>query len=146
MTIVSSDRFKRRETDGYLLTTILTRKNAIPLAAMLFLNHFRTNRSYRYRKMKIATTFSGHVCQQTRTFFELFQDIFIPHHLTEIILFQPIGTIFELIQDIIQTNILPKFHDDMTINVASRVPIMKNAPPPGGHVFQSIGTIFKDII
>ncbi|KAH3802339.1 hypothetical protein DPMN_156014 [Dreissena polymorpha] len=34
--------------------------------------------------------------------------------------------IFELIQDIIKTNPLTKFHEDWTINVASRV---KNAPP-----------------
>ncbi|KAH3875050.1 hypothetical protein DPMN_038310 [Dreissena polymorpha] len=41
--------------------------------------------------------------------------------------FPPTGTIFKLIQDIIGTNHLTKFHDDRTINVASRV---KNAPPP----------------
>ena len=29
--------------------------------------------------------------------------------------------IFELIQDIIETNLLTKFHEDWTINVASRV-------------------------
>ncbi|KAH3690311.1 hypothetical protein DPMN_191081 [Dreissena polymorpha] len=40
--------------------------------------------------------------------------------------FPPTGTIFELIQDIIGTNLVTKFHDDRTINVASRV---KNAPP-----------------
>ena len=60
--------------------------------------------------------------------------------------FPPTGTIFKLIQDIIGTNHLTKFHDDRTINVASRVltrfyksmiysHIRKNAPPPGGHVF-----------
>ncbi|KAH3840330.1 hypothetical protein DPMN_113777 [Dreissena polymorpha] len=32
-----------------------------------------------------------------------------------------------------------KFHDDRTINVTSRV---KNAPPPGGHVFQPKDIIF----
>ncbi|KAH3880485.1 hypothetical protein DPMN_004399 [Dreissena polymorpha] len=31
------------------------------------------------------------------------------------------GTIFDLIQDMIGTNLLPKFHKDLTINVASRV-------------------------
>ncbi|KAH3710329.1 hypothetical protein DPMN_069806, partial [Dreissena polymorpha] len=47
-------------------------------------------------------------------------------------------------------NLLNKFHDDKTINVASRVftrfynnHIRKNAPRPGGHVFQPTGTIFK---
>ncbi|KAH3816788.1 hypothetical protein DPMN_118311 [Dreissena polymorpha] len=41
--------------------------------------------------------------------------------------FQANVTIFELIQDIIETNLLTKYHEDWTINVASRV---KNAPPP----------------
>ncbi|KAH3866088.1 hypothetical protein DPMN_029140 [Dreissena polymorpha] len=74
--------------------------------------------------------------------------------------FQPIVTIFELIQDIIETYILAKFYkdwninaqtiigtnivtkilEDRKINVTSRV---KNAPPPGSHVFQPIVTIFE---
>ncbi|KAH3889417.1 hypothetical protein DPMN_013471 [Dreissena polymorpha] len=55
--------------------------------------------------------------------------------------FQAKVTIFELIQDIIiGTNLLTKFHEDRKINVASRV---KNAPPPGGHVFQLTGIIFE---
>ncbi|KAH3771634.1 hypothetical protein DPMN_172960 [Dreissena polymorpha] len=40
-------------------------------------------------------------------------------------------------------NLLTKFHEDWTINVASRVLTRKNAPPPGGHVFQPTGIIFK---
>ncbi|KAH3752999.1 hypothetical protein DPMN_187627 [Dreissena polymorpha] len=52
-------------------------------------------------------------------------------------------TIFELIQDIIQTNLLTKFHEDWTINVASRVLTRKTATPPGGHVFSPIWTIFE---
>ncbi|KAH3883237.1 hypothetical protein DPMN_007191 [Dreissena polymorpha] len=47
--------------------------------------------------------------------------------------FQANATIFELIQDNIGTNHLTKFHDDRTINVASRVLTRKNAPPPGYH-------------
>ncbi|KAH3787166.1 hypothetical protein DPMN_165286 [Dreissena polymorpha] len=35
--------------------------------------------------------------------------------------FQPTGIIFELTQDIIETNLLTKFHEDWTINVACRV-------------------------
>ncbi|KAH3754079.1 hypothetical protein DPMN_188738 [Dreissena polymorpha] len=35
--------------------------------------------------------------------------------------FQATGTIFELIQDITGTNLLTKFHEHRTINVASRV-------------------------
>ncbi|KAH3825177.1 hypothetical protein DPMN_127050 [Dreissena polymorpha] len=50
--------------------------------------------------------------------------------------FKTTETIFELIQDIIRTNLLTKFHEDRKINVASRV---KNAPPPGVHVFQPTG-------
>ncbi|KAH3877529.1 hypothetical protein DPMN_001402 [Dreissena polymorpha] len=64
--------------------------------------------------------------------------------------FQPISIIFELIQDIIGVNLLTKFHEDRTINVASRVltrfyysHIRKNAPPPGSHVFQANITIFE---
>ncbi|KAH3807434.1 hypothetical protein DPMN_135775 [Dreissena polymorpha] len=54
--------------------------------------------------------------------------------------FQTNVTIFELIQDIITTNLLTKLHEDWTITVASRV---KNAPPLGSHVFQESVTIFK---
>ncbi|KAH3843042.1 hypothetical protein DPMN_116549 [Dreissena polymorpha] len=46
-------------------------------------------------------------------------------------------TIFELIQDIVETNLLTKFHEDWTINVASRVFTRKNARPLGSHVFQA---------
>ncbi|KAH3847955.1 hypothetical protein DPMN_090291 [Dreissena polymorpha] len=48
----------------------------------------------------------------------------------------------ELSQDIIRKNLLTKFHEDRKINVASRVFTRKNAPPPGGHVFQPTGIIF----
>ncbi|KAH3857732.1 hypothetical protein DPMN_100345 [Dreissena polymorpha] len=46
-------------------------------------------------------------------------------------------------QNIIGTNLLTKFHEDQKINVASRVHIKKNAPPPGSHVFQPTGIIFE---
>ncbi|KAH3754111.1 hypothetical protein DPMN_188772 [Dreissena polymorpha] len=48
-----------------------------------------------------------------------------------------------LIQDIIGTNLLTKFHEDRKINVASRVLTRKNAPPPCGHVFQPTSIILK---
>ncbi|KAH3874336.1 hypothetical protein DPMN_037578 [Dreissena polymorpha] len=54
--------------------------------------------------------------------------------------FQPTGIIFQLVQDIIEINLLTEFHEDRTINVASRV---KNAPPLGGHVFQAKVTILE---
>ncbi|KAH3879343.1 hypothetical protein DPMN_003245 [Dreissena polymorpha] len=56
--------------------------------------------------------------------------------------FQPTSIIFELVQDIIGVNLLTKFHEDWTINVASRV---KKAPPLGSHVFQANVTNFKII-
>ncbi|KAH3692874.1 hypothetical protein DPMN_193210 [Dreissena polymorpha] len=40
-------------------------------------------------------------------------------------------------------NLLTKFHEDQTINVASGVHIWKNAPPLGSHVFQANVSIFK---
>ncbi|KAH3790954.1 hypothetical protein DPMN_169162 [Dreissena polymorpha] len=45
-----------------------------------------------------------------------------------------------LIQDIIKTNVLTKFHDGWTIHVTFRV---KKVPALGGHVFQATGTIFE---
>ncbi|KAH3891420.1 hypothetical protein DPMN_015520 [Dreissena polymorpha] len=76
--------------------------------------------------------------------------------------FQQTGTIFELVQDIIGTNLLTKFHEDPIINVASTVLTRqifmthngrqtidksdhkkKTAPHPGGHVFLPIWTIFE---
>ncbi|KAH3891409.1 hypothetical protein DPMN_015509 [Dreissena polymorpha] len=44
--------------------------------------------------------------------------------------FEQTKTIFELVQDIIKTDVLTKFHS-------------QNAPPSGGHVFQATGTIFE---
>ncbi|KAH3788699.1 hypothetical protein DPMN_166847 [Dreissena polymorpha] len=54
--------------------------------------------------------------------------------------FQPTGIIFKLVQDIIGMNLLTKFHEDRTMNVAARE---KNAPPLGSHVFQANVTIFE---
>ncbi|KAH3727004.1 hypothetical protein DPMN_052928 [Dreissena polymorpha] len=59
--------------------------------------------------------------------------------------FQANVTIFELMQDIIETNLPTKFHEDWTINVAFRVLTRKTPPPPGGHVFSPIWTIFESI-
>ncbi|KAH3807804.1 hypothetical protein DPMN_136152 [Dreissena polymorpha] len=44
--------------------------------------------------------------------------------------FKAAKTLFKLIQDIIGTNLLTKFHDDRKINVTSGVFKKKNAPPP----------------
>ncbi|KAH3727133.1 hypothetical protein DPMN_053058 [Dreissena polymorpha] len=64
-------------------------------------------------------------------------------YYSNIHVFQAKATIFELIQDIIGTNLLTKFHEDLKINVASRVLTRKNAPPLGGHVFQPAGIILN---
>ncbi|KAH3844640.1 hypothetical protein DPMN_086899 [Dreissena polymorpha] len=56
--------------------------------------------------------------------------------------FQANIIIFELIQDIIETNLLTKFHEDWTINVASR-PYKEKFPAPGGHVFKATKNIFE---
>ncbi|KAH3839973.1 hypothetical protein DPMN_113414 [Dreissena polymorpha] len=62
----------------------------------------------------------------------------------------PDGTILEHIQDITKTNVLTKFHEDLTIKNTFRVltsfynsHIRKTAPSPGNHVFQPNVTIFK---
>ncbi|KAH3775975.1 hypothetical protein DPMN_177386 [Dreissena polymorpha] len=44
--------------------------------------------------------------------------------------FSPISTIFELVRDIKETNVLIKFHDDWAKIVTSRVFTRKTAPPP----------------
>ncbi|KAH3705549.1 hypothetical protein DPMN_080626 [Dreissena polymorpha] len=56
--------------------------------------------------------------------------------------FLPTDIIVEVVQDIIGMNLLTKFYEDRTINVASRV---KNTPPLGSHVFQANVTIFEHI-
>ncbi|KAH3886924.1 hypothetical protein DPMN_010937 [Dreissena polymorpha] len=50
--------------------------------------------------------------------------------------FSPIWTIFELVRDINETNVLTKFHDDWAIIVTSRVFTRNTAPPPGGHLHE----------
>ncbi|KAH3818152.1 hypothetical protein DPMN_119748 [Dreissena polymorpha] len=40
------------------------------------------------------------------------------------------------------TNLLTKFHEDSTINVASRVLTREKCPAPGSHVFQATRNIF----
>ncbi|KAH3876766.1 hypothetical protein DPMN_000616 [Dreissena polymorpha] len=56
--------------------------------------------------------------------------------------FSPIWTIFNLVQDIIKTNVLSNFHDDWAKIVTSKI-YKKNAPPTGGHVFLPMWTIFE---
>ncbi|KAH3856439.1 hypothetical protein DPMN_099027 [Dreissena polymorpha] len=56
------------------------------------------------------------------------------------------GTIFELIQDIININGLTKFHEEWTVTFFTKIIRRKNALPPGGHVFQPTGTISNSTI
>ncbi|KAH3734735.1 hypothetical protein DPMN_041180 [Dreissena polymorpha] len=93
---------------------VLTRKNAPPPGGH-FYDDSTINVAYRVHIMKNAPPLGSHV-------------------------FQANVTIFKLIQDIIETNLLTKFHEDWTINVASRE---KNAPPTCGHVFPATGTTFE---
>ncbi|KAH3803836.1 hypothetical protein DPMN_132104 [Dreissena polymorpha] len=65
--------------------------------------------------------------------------------------FQPIGIIFELVQDIIGMNLLTKLHEDRTVNVASKTNLLakfhedsrEKCPAPGGHVFKATKTVFE---
>ncbi|KAH3897900.1 hypothetical protein DPMN_022096 [Dreissena polymorpha] len=84
---------------------------------------------------KIAPPTGGHVFQQTGTIFQLNQDIIKTNILTN----------FKLDRDFIVTNPLTKFHEDRLRNVASRVFTnkSKNVMPTGGHGFQATETIFK---
>ncbi|KAH3770640.1 hypothetical protein DPMN_171932 [Dreissena polymorpha] len=91
---------------------------------------------------KTASPTGGHVFQWIGTTFELNQHI----------INTDIETNFKLDQD--GTNLLTMFHDDRTINVASRVfrknvdgrttdKYQKTAPPTGGHAFQRTRTTFE---
>ncbi|KAH3834185.1 hypothetical protein DPMN_107504 [Dreissena polymorpha] len=66
--------------------------------------------------------------------------------------FPPIMTIFELAKNVTsrKSHVLTEFHEDWTKNVISKVftcfhyiHIEKTAPPPVGHVFSPIWTIFE---
>ncbi|KAH3752619.1 hypothetical protein DPMN_187240 [Dreissena polymorpha] len=135
----------------------------------LFHDDRTINVASRVLKRKNTTPLGGHVFSPTGIISEFIQDINGTNrltkfhddrtiHVTSIVLishikkiapppgghvFKATETVFELIQDIIRTNLPTKFHKDRKINVAYRVftsfhysHIRKNAPPPGGHVFQ----------
>ncbi|KAH3840063.1 hypothetical protein DPMN_113505 [Dreissena polymorpha] len=113
----------------------------------------------------------GHVFQPTRTIFKLVENI-IGTDLQYKAIEKETGTIFELIQESISTNVLTKFHKDWTINVIFRVKkaamffnrfvkdiietdllskihengtinVASRASPPGGHVFQQTRIILE---
>ncbi|KAH3877033.1 hypothetical protein DPMN_000887 [Dreissena polymorpha] len=90
---------------------------------------------------KNALLLGGHVFQANIIIFKLIQNIIETNLLTK---FHEDWTInvASRAQNIIGTNLLTKFHEDRKINVASRKLTRKNAPPPGSHVFQPTGIIF----
>ncbi|KAH3869331.1 hypothetical protein DPMN_032494 [Dreissena polymorpha] len=133
---------------------VLTRKKPCPIGG-----HFHEDRTINVAsRVKNAPALGSHVFQANETILEVIQDIIETNLLTKFhedwtinpyIAPHPGGhgfkateTIFELVQDFIGTNLLTKFNEDRKINVASRVLIRKNAPPPGGHVFQPTRVFF----
>ncbi|KAH3833756.1 hypothetical protein DPMN_107072 [Dreissena polymorpha] len=93
----------------------------------IFHQDWTINEASRVLTRKNAPPPGGHVFQPTGIIFELVQDIIGMNLLTKknapplgSHVFQANVTIFKLIQDIIKTNLLTKFHEDWTINVASR--------------------------
>ncbi|KAH3887073.1 hypothetical protein DPMN_011088 [Dreissena polymorpha] len=93
------------------------------------------NMSSRVLTMKNATPLGSHLLTK-------FHDDWTINVTSRVHVFQANVTIFELIQDIIETNLLTKFHEDWTINVICR-PYTEKCPAPGGYVCLAFGTIFE---
>ncbi|KAH3843048.1 hypothetical protein DPMN_116555 [Dreissena polymorpha] len=79
-----------------------------------------------------------------------FQDDWAKNVTSRVHVIQLTGIVFKPNSHIKETNVLTKFHENWAKNVTSRVftcfhymPIDKNAPPTGGHVFSPIWTIFE---
>ncbi|KAH3703822.1 hypothetical protein DPMN_078869 [Dreissena polymorpha] len=109
-----------------MASRVLTRKNAPPLAAMMkLLTKFHEDRTVNVASRVLTRFYYSHIRKNAPPLGSQF--------------FQANIIIFELIQDIIETNLLTKFHEDWTINVASR----EKCPAPGGHVFKATKTIFE---
>ncbi|KAH3884550.1 hypothetical protein DPMN_008533 [Dreissena polymorpha] len=85
-------------------------KNAPPLGSHVFQAKFHEDRKINVAR-KTTSPPGGHV-------------------------FSPIWTIFELVRDINETNVLTKFHDDWAKIVTSRVFTRNTAMPPGGHLHE----------
>ncbi|KAH3813632.1 hypothetical protein DPMN_142097 [Dreissena polymorpha] len=140
-------------------------KNAPPLGSHVFQTHtnfltkfhedWTINVASRVLTRENAPPPGGYVFQPTSIIFELFQDIIGMHLLAKkntpplgIHVFQANipGIFFKIIQDIVETNFLTKFHEDWTINAASRVltrQYKEKCYAPGGHVFKATKTIFE---
>ncbi|KAH3890919.1 hypothetical protein DPMN_015009 [Dreissena polymorpha] len=125
--------------------------------------HFNNDWTKNVTSRKTAPSPGGHVFPLITTIFKLVQDIHITKCSQAFLLYKykekdPPGghvfllirTIFELNRGIRETNVLTKFHEDWAKNVSSilftcfhYIHIEKTAPPPGGHVFSPIMTIFE---
>ncbi|KAH3891512.1 hypothetical protein DPMN_015616 [Dreissena polymorpha] len=141
---------------------VLTRKNAPPpwwpyIIGMNLLTEFHEDRTINVASRVLTRFYYSHIYSHIKKN--------VPPLGSNV--FQAKVTIFKLIQDIIGTNLLTKFHEDRKINVESRVLTRKNAPPlmnlltkfhedwtinvatrvknatPLGHVFQAKVTIFE---
>ncbi|KAH3738468.1 hypothetical protein DPMN_045102 [Dreissena polymorpha] len=109
-----------------------------------------------WAKIVTSRVFTSHVILLTGTIFELNSHIKATNAKNVTSrrkcpapgghIFKATKTIFKLIQDIIGTNLLTKFHDDRKINVTSRVLTRKIAPLCGGHVFQPTRIVFKLVL
>ncbi|KAH3879551.1 hypothetical protein DPMN_003454 [Dreissena polymorpha] len=140
-----TDRQTDRQTDNFIRTIVLTKKTATPTLAAItnvlikFHKDWIINVTSRVFTRKNATPPCGHLFQQIATILELSADTNLLTKKTATPpgghVFQQTRTISEIIQDIIRTIVLTKFHEDWTINVTSRVLTKKTAPPPGSHVF-----------
>ncbi|KAH3749357.1 hypothetical protein DPMN_183854 [Dreissena polymorpha] len=138
----------------------------------IFYEDWTVNVASQVLTRKNAPPPAGHVFQPTGIIFELVQDVIGMNFLTKFHenwtinvasrvltrfyyshirknapplgshVFQANVTIFELIQDIIGTNLLSKFHEDRKINVASRVLTRKNAPPLAAMFFNQPASFF----
>ncbi|KAH3887496.1 hypothetical protein DPMN_011513 [Dreissena polymorpha] len=110
------------------------------------------NLASRVLTRKTAPRPGGNVFQPTGNNLELFHDDMTTNVAFRVKnstsngghVFPPTEIIFEfLVKTIIGTNLLAKFHEYQTINVASGVLTKDKAPPPGGHVFQATMIIFE---
>ncbi|KAH3871714.1 hypothetical protein DPMN_034925 [Dreissena polymorpha] len=125
---------------------VLTRKNAPPLVAMTnLLTKFHEDRKInvasRVLTRKNAPPPGSHFHEDGKINVASSEKCPAPWQPC----FSSNVTISKLIQDIIATNLLTKFHEDWTINVTSNVFTMKNAQPLGIFVFQANVTIFEVI-
>ncbi|KAH3738662.1 hypothetical protein DPMN_045301 [Dreissena polymorpha] len=131
--------------EDWTITVASRVKNAPPLAVTIFKlikDIIRTNHLSKFqedRKINVASRMltrknapppGGHF-HEDQTINVASRVKNAPPHGSHV--FQANVTIFELIQDIIETNLLTKFHEDWTINVASRVLTRQMLTPHDGR-------------